>query len=127
VLSFTDCASRYCTVHYLKSRTEVYEKLKGYIVWVKTLSNISDATIAYSIKIIQAYKAAEYERKERHKICADNGIHTKYASPTLHENAAVAERVWETIQDARRVVMYTAKFMKSEWLLAFSRATYIYN
>ena len=27
VLSFTDCAARYCTVYYLKSRTKVYEKL----------------------------------------------------------------------------------------------------
>ena len=67
VLSFTDCASRYCTVYYRKSRTEVYEKLKEYIVWVKTLSGISDVTIAYSIKIIQADKAAEYESKEWHE------------------------------------------------------------
>ena len=76
MLSFTDCASSYGTVYYLKSRTEVYDKLKEYIVWVKTLSNISDVTIAYSIRIIQADKVAEYKSKERHKICADNGIQT---------------------------------------------------
>ena len=127
VLSFIDCASRHCTLYYLKKRSDIYNKLKDYIVWVKTLSNVSDVTIAYSVKIIQAVKAAEYENKEWHSICAENGIQTKYASPTLHEDAAVAERVWETIQDAGRVLMYTAKFMKNEWPLAFSHANYIYN
>ena len=93
----------------------------------KTLSNVSDVTIAYSVKIIQADKAAAYESKEWHSICAENGIQSNYASPTLHEDAAVAERVWETIQDAGRVLLYTAKFMKNEWPLAFSHAYYIYN
>jgi len=40
----------------------------------------------------------------------------------LYEDAAVAERVWETIQDAGRLLMYTTKFMKNEWPLAFSHA-----
>jgi hypothetical protein len=126
VLSFIDCASRHCTV-YLKKRSDIYNKLKVYSVWVKTLSNVLDVTIAKSVKLIQADKAAEYESKEWHLICAENGIQTKYASPTLHEDAAVAERAWETIQDAGRVLMYTAKFMKNEWPLALSHANYIYN
>jgi len=87
VLSFTDCASRYCTVYYLKSRTEVYEKLKEYIVWVKTLSNISDVTIAYSIEIIQADKAAEYESKEWHKM-AQHMCRQRYPNKMCKPNFA---------------------------------------
>jgi len=34
-------------------------------------------------------KAAEYESKERHKICAENCIHAKHARATLREYAAV--------------------------------------
>jgi len=34
-------------------------------------------------------KAAEYESKERHKICAENCIDAKHARATLHEHAAV--------------------------------------
>jgi len=127
VLSFIDCASRHCTLYYLNIGSDVCNKLRQYIVWVKTLSNVSDVTIAYSVKIIQADKAAEYESKEWHSICAENGIQTKYTSPTLHEDAAVAERVWDTIPDAGRVLVYTAKFMNNEWPLAFSHANYIYN
>jgi hypothetical protein len=88
--NFIDSASRHCTLYYLKKRCDIYNKLKEYIVWVKTLSNVSSITIAYSFKIIQADKAAEYESKEWHSICAENGIQTKYANPTLHEDAAVA-------------------------------------
>ena len=63
VPSFIDCASRDCTIYYLKKRSDIHNKLKEYIVWVKTLSNVSDVTIAYSVKIIHADKAAEYESK----------------------------------------------------------------
>jgi hypothetical protein len=90
VLNFIACASRHCALYYLKKRSDIYNKLKEHIVWVKTLSNVSDVTIANSVKIIQAYKAAEYGSKEWHSICAENGIHTKYANPTLHEDAAAA-------------------------------------
>jgi hypothetical protein len=127
VLSFVDCASRHCTIYFLKTRDEIYKKLEEYIVWVKTQRNVKNVTIAYSIKIIQADKAAEYDSVKWRNICKTNSIQTKYASPTLHEDAAVAERVWETIQDLGRVLMYTARFMKNEWPLAFWHACYIYN
>jgi len=35
VLSFIDCASRHSTLYYLKKRSDIYNKLKSYIVWVK--------------------------------------------------------------------------------------------
>ena len=90
VLPFIDCASRHCTFYHLKKRSDVYNKLKEYVVWVNTQSNVSDVKVAYSVTIIQADKAAEYESREWHSICAENGIQTKYASPTLHEDAASA-------------------------------------
>ena len=77
----------------IKKRSDIYNKLKEHEVWVNTPSNVSDVTIAYSVEMIQADKAAEYESKEWHSICAENGIQTEYASPALHEDAAVAARV----------------------------------
>jgi len=108
VPSVIDCASRHCTLYHIKKRRDIYNKLKEYIVWVKTLSNVSDVTIAYSVKVLHADTAAEYESNQWHSIC-ENGIQTKYANPTQHEDAAVPERVRGTIQDAGRVLMYTAK------------------
>ena len=48
VLSFIDCASRHCILYYLRKRSDICNKLKEYIVWIKILSNVSDVTIAYS-------------------------------------------------------------------------------
>jgi len=80
------------------------------------------ATRIASVKVIQADKAAEHDNKNWYKICHYNGIQTQYASPTLQEDSSVAEQVRETIQDAGRAYMYTARLMTNEWLLAFSHA-----
>jgi len=34
VLSFIDCASKHCTLYYLKNRSDIYNMLKEHILWV---------------------------------------------------------------------------------------------
>ena len=128
VVHFVDCASRHTKIHFLKTRDEVYESLKSYILWVKRQSHLTKLTQQNTkMSIIQSDKGGEYTSKEWDRICGENGIETKFTSAALHEDAAIAERVWETLQDSMRAMMYAAKFLKNEWPLAFGHAAWLGN
>jgi hypothetical protein len=51
----------------------------------------------------------------------------QYTNAGVHEEADIAERIWQTLQDSLRAIMCTAQFLKKEWTLGFQHAVWLYN
>ena len=59
-------------------------------------------------------------------ICNMYRIKQRFSSAYLHENVAIAERIWETLQAMVRAMLHTATFPKSLWPVAFRHASYLH-
>jgi transposase InsO family protein len=134
IVHFTDDYSRFTKPYFLKKRSDIYDAFKDYITWFEKEYNKTDPVrreikeIVYSVKIkdLQSDQAGEYTGTEMEAICNMYRIKQRFSSAYLHENAAIAERIWETLQDMVRAMMYTAEFPKYLWPLAFRHAAYLY-
>ena len=106
MIHFTDDFSRYTKVYFLKSRagSAVTEKFKDYCNWLKKIhhqQHKDDFRVreVVPVRSIQVDGAQEYVAGEFAQHCEDMNIMQRVTSPYLHENAAIAERVWKTLQE----------------------------
>ena len=127
VLHFVDCASRYCKTYFLKKRDVAYACLQYFIDWVKSRVHVLHPQTKNCVRIILSDRGGEYVSDEWKQICTKNNVQCQYTNAGVHEEANIAERVWQTLQDCMRAMMCTAKFTKKEWALAFDHAVWLYN
>jgi hypothetical protein len=79
------------------------------------------------VRIILSDRAGEHVGKEWQSICRQNFDKYQYTNAGVHEEADIAERSWQTLQDSMRALMCTAQFLKTEWTLAFQHAVWLHN
>jgi hypothetical protein len=127
VIHFVDYASRYCKSYFMRKRDEVYDILQSFIDWVKTQVHVKNPDVCYTVRIILSDRAGEYVSDKWKEICTLNSVQYQYTNTDVHEEADIAERVWQTLQDSVRAMMCTAQFLKKEWTLAFLHAVWLYN
>ena len=135
VVHFTDDFSRYSKIYFLKKRSDIYEAFKQYIIWFEKEYNkqeplirreIKEIVYSSNIRELQTDQAGEYTGTEMEAICDMYRIKQRFSSAYLHENAAIAERIWETLQSMVRAMLHTATFPKSLWPIAFRHAAYLH-
>jgi hypothetical protein len=59
-------------------------------------------------------QAAEYTGSEWNAVCKNNDSDCRRVASEVHEQAGVVERLWETLGDMTRAMMYTANMSKEE-------------
>jgi len=106
----------------MKTRDEVYVCLQSCIDWVTTQVHVQHPDVGNCVRIILSDRAGEYVGKEWQSICRQNFVKYQYTNAGVHEEADIAERIWQTLQDSMRAMMCTAQFLKKEWTLAFQHA-----
>jgi len=79
------------------------------------------------VRIILSDRAGEYVGKEWQPMCRHNFVKYQYTDAGVQEEADMAERIWQTLQDSMRATMFTAQFLKGEWPLAFQHAVWLHN
>ncbi len=132
LLTFTDDYSRYATVFFLKSKSEVLSKFVEYLNGVenqthhkiKKLNILDNAT---QVKMIRSDNGGEYTSRDFAKYCADKGILHEFTTPYTPEQNGVAERLNRTIMEAARSMLYQAKLSLQFWAEACSTAVYLHN
>ena len=84
---------------------------------MKQQINHSNPTERYSISVMLSDQAAEYTGSEWNAVCKNNDIDCRQIAREVHEQAGVVERLWETLGDMARAMMYTANMPKEVHVL----------
>ena len=56
-----------------------------------------------------------------------HGIGLRTTAPYVHENAAIAERLWRTLEDMSRALLATSGLENRLWPPVFRHSMYLYN
>ena len=132
VVQFTDDATRFTKVYFLKSRTGVYSALEKFLKWFPTQVNFTSPMVVYNVqkicvRTVQSDGAGEYTGEEFSNILSKHTVGLRTTAPYVHENAAIAERLWRTLEDMCRALLATSGLPKKAWPIAFRHAVYLYN
>ena len=84
-LTFIDDFSRYCWVHFLKHKSEVFHLFKVFRALVENQSR-------RKLKILRSYNYGEYVKYEFIHYCKYEGIQMQYSVPYTPQKNGVVER-----------------------------------
>ena len=131
MLTFTDDFSRYTTVYFIKSKSEVLSKFMEYVSSVEkhTGYQIKKLNILAEedIKVLRSDNGGEYTSNDFTKFCAEKRISHEFTEPYCPQQNGVAERMNRTIMEGARSMLYHAKLPLEFWAEACSTAVYLHN
>ena len=131
MLTFTDDYSRYSTVYFIKSKSEVLSKFMEYVNSVEKLTgrHITKLNILSEedVKVLRSDNGGEYTSNSFAKFCTEKGISHQFTVPYCPQQNGVAERMNRTIMEGARSMLYHAKLPLEFWAEACSTAVYLHN
>ena len=120
MLTFTDDYSRYSTVYFLKSKSEVLPKFMEFV-------NFTEKNTGYQIKMIRSDNGGEYISTDFDSFCTKKGISRQFTSPYSPAQNGTAERLNRTIIESARSMLHQANLPLSFWAEACNTAVYLHN
>ena len=120
VLTFTDDYTKYVTVYYLKTMSEVLSKFQEYE------SMVTNAT-GFKIQILRSDNGGEYTSKEFSNFCTSQGIIHQFTNPYTPEQNGVSERLNRTVIESAKSMLFHAGLPLRFWAEAVNTATYLHN
>ena len=131
MLTFTDDYSRYTTVYFIKSKSEVLSKFMEYVNSVEkhTGRHITKLNILSeeNVKVLRSDNGGEYTSNSFAKFCAEKGISHEFTVPYCPQQNGVAEWMNRTIMEGARSMLYHAKLPLEFWAEGCSTAVYLCN
>ena len=131
MLTFTDDYSRYATVYFIKSKSEVLSKFQEYVNSVEkhTGHQIMKLNILAEddVKVLRSDNGGEYTSNNFAKFCGEKGISHEFTVPYCPQQNGVAERMNRTIMEGARSMLFQAKLPLEFWAEACSTAVYLHN
>ena len=133
MLTFTDDFTRYITVYFIASKSEVLSKFKEFVnasenklvVQVKRLSIFNEAK--ESVVKLRSDNGGENTCHEFTNYCKERGISHEFTNAYALEQNGVPERLNRTLIESARSMMYHAKLPLNFWAEAASTAAYLRN
>ena len=122
IVCFIDDATRYGVIYLMKAKSEVLDCFKQYIDYMR----VRQVTVGTS-STLQSDNDTVYRDKHFSNFCGSLGIDQRFSAPHTQAQNGVAERFWNTIVDAARTMLHSAKLPKSYWGLAVTHATMLRN
>ena len=131
MLTFTGDYSRYTTVYFIKSKSEVLSKFQEYVNSVEkhTGHQIMKLNILAEddVKVLRSDNGGEYTSNNFAKFCGEKGISHEFTVPYCPQQNGVAERMNRTIMEGVRSMLFQAKLPLEFWAEACSTAVYLHN
>ena len=131
MLTFTDDYSRYTTVYFLKSKSEVLSKFQEFVNSVEkhTGHQITKLNILAEddVKVLRSDNGGEYTSNNFAKFCGEKGISHEFTVPYCPQQNGVAERMNRTIVEGARSMLFQASLPLEFWAEACSTAVYLHN
>lgn len=100
-IEFIDNRSRFCTVYFIKHKSEVIQKTKGSIKFVE---NLHDKKVKY----LQSDNGTQYNNKELDDILRHNGILRRLPRPHCPQQNGASERKNRSLLDVTRCLLIEA-------------------
>ena len=108
MVCFIDDAARYGVIYLMKAKSEVLDCFKQYIDYMR----IRQVTVGAG-STLQSGNDTVYRDKHFSNFCCSLGIDQRFSALHTQAQNGVAERFWNTIVDAARTMLRSAKLPKS--------------
>ena len=119
-VSFIDDFSQCCAMYFMNSKSEVFEKYRGFVA-------IATNESGQRIGTLKTDNGSEYLFKEFQTYLKSKGIKHQLSIPHTPEQNGVAERMNTTIVESARAMMSHANLPSSFWAEAVATAVYVRN
>ena len=119
-LTFIDEFSRYCWVHFLKHKSEVFGLFKVFKALVENQSG-------RKLKVLRSENGGEYVKSKFINYCVDSGIQMQHSIPYTPQKNGVAERKNRSLKEMATCMMEAKTLPPKYWAEAINCAAYIQN
>lgn len=119
-VEFIDDHSKYCEIRFMKSKTEVFEKIQEYVALVERQKG-------KKVKMIQSDNGREYINTEFDNFLKQKGISRRLTVPHNPEQNRTAERKNRTLLDTTRCLLMDANLPDQYWAEAVNTGNYLRN
>ena len=119
-VTFIGDRSRFTSVYFLKSKSEVFEKFKEFVAWTEDLTG-------KQVKILRSDNVGEYKSKEFDKFCKEQGIKHEFTIARTPQQNGVSERMNRTVIESARSMLQQGKMPPRFWAKAVYTALYLRN
>lgn len=101
---FIDDATRYGVVYLMKHKSEVLEHFRVYVSYMR----VRQVKVG-SGSTLQIDNDAIYRNKQFREFCGTVGVDQRFSAPHRQAQNGIAERFWNTVVDAARAMLHSAK------------------
>ena len=119
VLTFTDDYTRYVTVYFLKSRSEVLVKFEEYVNMVENVTN-------KRVQNLRTDNGGEYVSYDFCSFCASKEIFRQFTITHIHQNRTGYQRLNRTLSELAKMLFH-AKMPLNFWAESVNTAVYLHN
>lgn len=119
-VTFIDDFSRYCEVHFLKHKSDVFDAFK-------TFKNSAENFTGMKIKFLQTDNGREYLNGPFNQFLMEAGIKRRLTAPHTPQQNGIAERKNRTLLEMARCLLKQGGVPKIFWAEAINMACYIRN
>ena len=117
-LTFIDYFSRYCWVHFMKHKSEVFGVFKVFKALVEN-------QCGRKLKVLRSNNGGEYVKSDFINYCADAGIQMQHSIPYTPQQNGVAERKNRSLKEMATCMMEAKTLPPKCWAEALNCASYI--
>ena len=121
---FTDDATRWRMVYFMRAKSDTLTMLKRYIQDVGVLMK---GKRLKELRGLRSDNGGEYTGEDFKAFCRKRGIQQSFTGPYTPEQNGVAERSWRTVVDTARCMREQSGLPKKFWAEAVNTAVYITN
>ncbi|QRV95655.1 Gag-Pol-like polyprotein/retrotransposon [Ceratobasidium sp. AG-Ba] len=119
-VSFTDVATRFTTLYFMRDKTKVLDQYKDYEAFIANLHSRKLRTVRFD-------NGREYLNAPLLAHIASQGTSFETTAPHSSAQNGIAERLNQTIADRGRAMRLAAQLPKYLWVEAFRHACYLKN
>jgi len=121
---FTDDATRWRMVYFMRAKSETLTMLKRYI---QDMGVLMKGKKLKELRGLRSDNGGEYTGDDFKAFCKKRGIQQSFTGPYTPEENGVAERSWRTVVATARCMREQAGLPKRFWAEAVNTAVYITN
>ena len=120
-IGFTDDATRWLRVYYMKTKDEALKYLKQYV------ADMSGMLKGKKLQALRSDNGGEYVGGLFEAWCKEQGIMHTCSGPQAPQQNGVAERMWRTVVEGTRSLLVTSGLGPEFWAEAMNTMVYLIN
>mmetsp|Transcript_10394 Transcript_10394/g.13616 ORF Transcript_10394/g.13616 Transcript_10394/m.13616 type:complete len:214 (+) Transcript_10394:1527-2168(+) len=119
MVSFTCEVTRWSQIYFMKHKSEVKDKLKLFLNWVKKRK--------WKVEVLNSDGGGEYVGDEVAELCDDEGIEQQFTAPYTPQHNGISENMNRILTEHASCLLNDASMNKKFWSLAMRHACWIRN